>query len=144
MKPVLAAARQSRVYHISLAHGDSLTTEHVVLGDRTHRHWPGFDAGAGVVDVVGGLHAEVVALVSLAHKRRLGLGGVAQPGGPGAVLHVVVAQAGLAGLPIPGVRHSGPWREPHVRACAEVPAAGTSACKAGRELSASAVSKNGG
>jgi predicted nucleic acid-binding protein len=91
-----------KVYHISLAHGDSLTTEHVILGDRTHRHWPGFDPGAGVVDVVGGLHAEVVALVSLAHKRRLGLGGVAQPGGPGAVLHVVVAQAGLPVLPQPG------------------------------------------
>jgi hypothetical protein len=107
MKPVLAAARQSRVYHISLAHGDSLTTEHVILGDRAHCHRPGFDPGAGIVHVVGGLHTEVVALVSFAHKRRLGLGGVAQPGGPGAadahfVLHLVVAQAGLLILAGPG------------------------------------------
>jgi hypothetical protein len=56
----------------------------VILGDRTHHHRPGFDPGAGVVHVVGGLHAEVVALVSFAHEVGLGLGGVAQSGGPGA------------------------------------------------------------
>jgi hypothetical protein len=144
MKPVLAAARQSRVYHIILSHGDSLAAVVIVFRDRTHQHRPSFDPGAGVVDVVGGLHTEVVALVSLAQEVGLGLGGIRQPGGPGPTLHVVVAQAGLAVLPITGVRHSGPWREPHVRACAEAPAAGTNACKAGRELSASAVSKNGG
>jgi hypothetical protein len=33
MKPVLAAARQSRVYHIILSHGDSLAAVVVVLGD---------------------------------------------------------------------------------------------------------------
>jgi hypothetical protein len=95
------------VYHISLAHGDSLVTVVIVFRDRTHRHRPGFDPGTGVVDVVAGLHVEVVALVSLAHEVGLGLGGVAQPGGPGAgdahfVLHVVVTQAGLAVLPQPG------------------------------------------
>jgi hypothetical protein len=79
----------------------------IVFRDRAHRHRPGFDPGAGVVDVVGGLHAEVVALVSLAHEVGLGLGGVAQPGGPGVadahfVLHVVVAQAGRRVLPGPG------------------------------------------
>jgi hypothetical protein len=85
------------------------------LDSACQQHRPGFDPGAGVVDpstalragLVGGLHAEVVALVSLTHKRRLGLGGIRQPGGPGAtdahlVLHVVVAQAGLPILPQPG------------------------------------------
>jgi hypothetical protein len=69
----------------------------IVFRDRTHHHQPGFDPGAGVVHVVRGLHAQEVAFARLAHKRRLGLGGVRQPGGPGAadarfVLHIVVAQ----------------------------------------------------
>jgi hypothetical protein len=85
----------------------------IVFRDRAHGHRPGFDPGAGVVDIVRGLHAEVVALVSFAHERRFGLGGMRQPGGPGAgdahfVLHIVVAQAGRRILPVPGVRHPGP------------------------------------
>jgi hypothetical protein len=84
-----------------------LITEVIVFRDRAHRHRPGFDPGAGVVYMVAGLHAEVVALVSLAHEVGLGLGGVGQPGGPGAgdahfILHLVVAQAGRRVLPGPG------------------------------------------
>jgi hypothetical protein len=95
------------VYHISLAHGDSLVTVVIVFRDRTHHHRPGFDPGTGVVHIVRGLHAEVVALVSLTHERRFGLGGIRQPGGPGAgdahfVLNIVVAQTGLPILPQPG------------------------------------------
>jgi hypothetical protein len=107
MKPVLAAARQSRVYHISLAHGYPLAAVVVILGDCTHRHRPGFDPDALVVDVVGGADLEEVAFARLAHERRLGLGGIRQPGGPGAgdahfVLHIVAAQAGLSVLTGPG------------------------------------------
>jgi hypothetical protein len=101
MKPALAAARQSRVYHISLAHGYPLGAVVIVFRDRAHRHRPGFDPGAGVVHIVRGLHAEVVALVSLAQEVGLGLGGIRQPGGPGPTLHVVVAQAGCRVLPAP-------------------------------------------
>jgi hypothetical protein len=72
----------------------------IVFGDRAHRHRPDFDSGAGVVDIVRGLHAEEVALVSLTHEVDLGLGGIRQSGGPGAVLHVVVAQGGCF-LPAP-------------------------------------------
>jgi hypothetical protein len=79
----------------------------IVFRDRTHHHRPGFDPGAGVVYIVRGLHAEEVAFARLTHERRLGLGGIGQPGGPGAgdahfVLHVVVAQAGLPILAGPG------------------------------------------
>ncbi|MEJ2557322.1 MAG: hypothetical protein P8186_14035 [Anaerolineae bacterium] len=95
------------VYHISLAHGYPLAAVVIVFRDRAHRHRPGFDPGAGVVHVVRGFDLEEVAFARLTHKRRLGLGGVAQPGGPGAgdahfVLHVVVAQAGLLILAGPG------------------------------------------
>jgi hypothetical protein len=79
----------------------------IVFRDRAHRHRPGFDPGASIVDVVRGADLEKVAFARFAHKRRLGLGGMRQPGSPGAadahlVLHVVVAQAGLPILPQPG------------------------------------------
>jgi hypothetical protein len=100
----------------------SLSAVVIVFRDRAHRHRPGFDPGAGVVDIVRGADLEEVAFACFAHKQRLGLGGIRQPGGPGAadahfVLHVVVAQAGLAILPAPcrdgapGVRHRCPSQE---------------------------------
>jgi hypothetical protein len=97
----------TQAYHIPLAHGDSLIAMVVVLGDCTHRHRPTLHPGAGVADPsttlragsVHGADAEGVGWVRIAHKWRLGLGGVRQPGGPGPTLthfvgHVVVTQAG--------------------------------------------------
>jgi hypothetical protein len=80
----------NEVYHISLAQGYPLATVVIVFRDCAHRHRPGFDPGAGVVDpstalragLVRGLHAEEVAFACLAHKRRLGLGGMRQAGAP--------------------------------------------------------------
>jgi hypothetical protein len=100
MKPVLAAARQSRVYHIILAHGDRLTS--LTCACATPARWrePGrasapsrHGAGragslsavvvvlgdaqggsAGVVHVVGGEDAEVKGLACLVNETSFGLG----------------------------------------------------------------------
>jgi hypothetical protein len=64
------------VYLISLPHGNPLIPMIVILGHRADRYRPTFHPGAGVTHIVGSAHTEGIALVRLAHKGRLGLGGM--------------------------------------------------------------------
>jgi len=85
------------VYHIPLAHRNSLPSEGVVLRD-LYDDGGGLGPGAGVADIIGSSHAEGVAVPQLAGVHRFGGRGGSEPGGPVAIvnlhLHVVGGNAG--------------------------------------------------